>query len=222
MKNLIKLTKFKHELRIGSDLISENTKTEYKSTNNLIRKHKSRLESFGELPFKKAVGGRKNIAYLNEDQAIFLMTLSKNTEIVVSFKHNLVKEFSKLRTKQAVIDANHAKIGWQQNRELGKFSHRKETDTTQVFMNYAGAHGSTNYPKHGYSIIAKMINRALNIDDRDAISEDKLHLLSTAEQIVENSLKHGMSENLPYKVIYKQAKNDVNNFSAMMSFSDAA
>ncbi len=144
------------------------------------------------------------------------MTLSKNTEIVVDFKHRLVKEFSKLRHKQAIVDANHAKTEWQQNRELGKYTHRDNTDTVKPFLAYAGAQGSKNYPLHGYSLIAKMINSALSIENRDSIDEDTLHLLSTAELITENALIRGMNEGLPYKVTTENNQKQTINPEQML------
>jgi phage regulator Rha-like protein len=203
------------EQRISSCLIAEHIGTTYKATNNLIRTHKNKLESLGEVPFQKAVGERKNLAYLNEDQAIFLMTLSKNTEQVVEFKYQLVKAFSALRRKQAIIDENHAKVGWQQNRELGKLTHRDNTDTIKDFISYATAQGSQGYQKNGYPIIGNMINTALEIDDRDNIDEQQLHLLATAELICNLALERGMAEGLPYKSIYKQAKHDVQLFTSL-------
>jgi len=203
------------EQRISSCLIAEHIGTTYKATNNLIRTHKNKLESLGEVPFQKAVGERKNLAYLNEDQAIFLMTLSKNTEQVVEFKHQLVKVFSALRRKQAIIDENHAKVGWQQNRELGKLTHRDNTDTIKDFISYATAHGSQGYQKNGYAIIGKMINVAMDIVNREEIDEQQLHLLATAELICDLALERTMAEGLPYKSIYKQAKHNVELFASL-------
>jgi len=197
------------EQRISSELIAEHIGTTYKVTNNLIRTHKKKLESLGELPFQKAVGERKNLAYLNEDQAIFLMTLSKNTEQVVKFKYQLVKAFSELRRKQAIIDENHAKVGWQQNRELGKLTHRDNTDTIKDFISYATAQGSQGYQDNGYKVIGNLIKAALSIDNRDDIDEQQLHLVATACLICDLALEHGMAEGLPYKSIYKQAKHNV-------------
>ena len=211
MKSLIKLTQINGDNRVSSAELSEHLGTTYKSTINLIRKHKTKLESLGKVPFKKAVGDRRNLAYLNEDQSYFLLTLSKNTAMVVQCKFDLVKAFSKIR-KQA---ENRAKVTWQQNRELGKLTHRKETDVIKTFLIYAGNQGSKGYPKHGYSILASMVNSALGIEDRNEVDEDTLHLVSTADSIAENALNKGMNEGLPYKVIFQQAKANVNAFALM-------
>ena len=203
------LVSIEGEQRISSALIADSIGTTHKVANNLIRKYLSRLEVFGELPFKKALGERKNLAYLNEDQAIFLMTLSKNTEKVVEFNHQLVTAFSNLRRKQAIVDENHAKAEWQERRELGKLTRHTQTDAIQTFLDYAGNQGSSNYPLRGYSILTKMVNNALQIDDRETVSEEQLHLVATAELLVAKTLIEGMNVGLAYKNIYQRCRTKV-------------
>lgn len=219
--SLVNLKNIDDEARISSAVIAESIGTSYKALNNLIKKHKKRLELFGLLPFKKDANGQKIPAYLNEDQAIFLLTLSRNTEIVVDFKHRLVMAFSKLRRKQAVIDANHAKAIWQQNRAIGKITHRQETDTIKEFISYAVKQGSKGYLIHGYSIMARMINKALSITDRESINESQLCVLATAETICDNELKAGMDAGKPYKEIFNLAKYSVNQFSELALINGA-
>jgi hypothetical protein len=216
--SLINLEKIDDEMRVTSRLISERTGTTYKATNNLIRKHRERLESFGSLPFKKAAkskSGQEKHALLNEDQAIFLITLSRNTEKVVDFKQALVTAFSKLRRKQARIDADHAKSEWQQNRELGKLERRDITDSIKIYISYAEAQGSRG-STHYYTIITKCVNRALCIEDRDEIGEEALHTLATAETVAERVLLDGMNGQLPYKIIYTDLKRQMSEFASMV------
>jgi len=215
MSILIDLAKIDNELRISSADIATNIGVENRAVTSLIRKHEERLSVFGQVTFEMSSSGQKRISLLNEDQAIFILTLCRNSEVVVDFKHALVKEFSRLRKKQAIIDENHAKAEWQQNRDLGKITHRNNTETIKVFISYATAQGSQGYQKNGYPIIGNMVNRALGIDDRDNIDEQQLHLLATAELICDLALRRGMAEGLPYKAIYKQTKHDVEIFAAL-------
>ncbi|MDF1690054.1 MAG: hypothetical protein P1U35_10630 [Cycloclasticus sp.] len=203
------LVNIKGEQRISSELIADSIGTTYKSTNNLILKHKERLETFGLLPFQKDAKGNKIPAYLNEDQAIFLTTLSKNTELVVEFKHRLVTAFSNLRRKQAIVDENHAKVEWQERRELGKLTRHTQTDAIQTFLDYAGNQGSSNYPLRGYSILTRLVNNALQIEDRETASEQQLHLVATAELLVAKTLIEGMNVGLAYKNIYQRCRTKV-------------
>jgi phage regulator Rha-like protein len=217
--NLINLEQHDDEMRVSSRLLSEGVGTSYKATNNLIRKHQNRLETFGELPFKKALKGessRIKPALLNEDQAIFLVTLSRNTEQVVEFKHQLITAFSMLRRKQALIDANHAKFEWQQNRALGKYQRHDITGTIQQFIDYAKAQGSRG-AGHYFINITNCVNKALGIEDRDKAGEDMLALLAVAEIVAERVLLEGMSAQLPYKNIYEGIKQQITIFAAMVA-----
>lgn len=221
MGKLVTLTDGNYGPRVTSLALAENIGTTYKATNNLITKHKNRLETLGELPFEKDASSQKIPALLNEDQAIFLLTLSRNTERVVEFKLALTKAFANLRRKQAIIDANQAKAEWQQNRELGKLIRHDITDTIQQFVEYAKAQGSKG-AHHYYSNISKGVNKALGIDDRDSIGEQDLHLLATAELIVERVLQAGMRDQLPYKSVYRGLTRVLGDFVLMTHDVDAA
>lgn len=217
--SIINLEQHDGEMRVNSRQLSEGVGTSYKATNNLIRKHQKKLETFGELPFKKALKGessRLKPALLNEDQATFLVTLSRNTETVVGFKHQLVTAFSRLRRKQALIDANHARIGWQQNRQLGKYQRKNITDSIKQFVMYAQAQGSRGAIFY-YTNITKCVNKAFGIEDRDEAGEDVLALLAVAEIVAERVLLEGMSAQLPYKSIYEGIKQQITIFAAMVA-----
>ena len=87
-----------------SEIIAEGTGIEHRKLRDTIRKYKTELETFGvsasyqaETPSNQE-GGRKVIGYiLNEQQATFLLTLLKNTPVVVAFKKELVRQFYAMR-----------------------------------------------------------------------------------------------------------------------------
>ena len=60
-----------------------------------------------------------------------------------------------------------------------------------------------------------MINSALSIEDRDAIDEDTLAILSTAEIICDKALQDGMDAGHAYKKIYGDARTKVHDFAEM-------
>lgn len=144
-----------------------------------------------------------------------VLVYSYAMHVSAEFEIEVINAFDKQAQAKLRLANLHGKAEWQQNRELGKLTHRKETDVIKTFLAYASAQGSNNYPKHGYSLITKMINSSLSIEDREAINEENLHLLSTAENIAENAITQGMNEGLPYKVIFQQAKSNVVSFAAM-------
>jgi len=68
---------------------------------SLFEKYAEGFKTFGILPFKKEVfsgrGQPERYAILNEDQANFLLSLSRNSETVVCLKVKLIKAFSAAR-----------------------------------------------------------------------------------------------------------------------------
>ncbi len=97
---IITLAEKRGEARVDSRLIAQTLDTKHQSTFELVKRYQTDLEAFGLLPFQtgKANGGRpEKFALLNEDQAFFLLTLSKNTKRVVELKLKLVKAFNEAR-----------------------------------------------------------------------------------------------------------------------------
>lgn len=93
----------KSEPLTTSWIIAEGTGNEHKSIVRLIDTYKNRISKFGKIRFSdfkslNPSGGRPTrIYYLNEQQSTFLITLLKNTEVVVNFKFELVRQFYLMR-----------------------------------------------------------------------------------------------------------------------------
>ena len=90
--------------RIDSRLFAESLGNNHRPTVALIDKYREPLERIDHVLFKKAVGERKQgggkaerVALLTEDQALFLLALSRNTDRVVELKFKLVQAFSAAR-----------------------------------------------------------------------------------------------------------------------------
>jgi len=88
-----------------SDVIAEYAKIANRSVYLLIEKHMTSLEKFGRVSFEmtpfETKGGiqDKKIYHLNEEQATLLITFLKNTEPVINFKVELVRQFYEMRTE---------------------------------------------------------------------------------------------------------------------------
>lgn len=90
------------ELVVDSRLVSQELGIEHESFVRTIRNYESLIEEeFGILRFEigeiQGRGQPGRYYFLTEDQATFLMTLSRNTPEVVRCKINLVKAFSKAK-----------------------------------------------------------------------------------------------------------------------------
>ncbi len=88
----------------SSLIIAQALSVEHASTILLVRNHIQELETFGPCRFEIDVvkrpqggGSKREIAYLNEQQATLLISMMKNTEKVIAFKVALVKAFYEMR-----------------------------------------------------------------------------------------------------------------------------
>jgi len=100
MKNLIEVVN--SEPRVSHRIIAENTSNKAKNINELIKKYMDDFNEFGIVPFETEKlnqgAGRSQITYyLNEQQFYLLMTYLRNSEVVRSFKKQLIKEFFSLK-----------------------------------------------------------------------------------------------------------------------------
>jgi phage regulator Rha-like protein len=103
-------------LVVDSRLVAQGLDINHKSFLDTVRKYKSLIQQrFGVLAFETAKlpegsqGGRpEKFAWLTEDQAIFLMTLSRNTDQVVECKASLVEAFKNARESQPSIPQSYA------------------------------------------------------------------------------------------------------------------
>lgn len=86
-----------------SIVLAENTDNTHQAILRLLNKYRKDFEFFGRVGFEiqpfETEGGtqRRQIAFLNEQQATLLVTYCKNTEIVRKFKVILVKAFYDMR-----------------------------------------------------------------------------------------------------------------------------
>lgn len=91
---------------------------------NTIRTHQPAIEAdFGRVAFETrplaTTGGIQNqvAAYLTEDQALFISTLSRNSKRVVEFKATLVKSFSEARRRLREATGNSLPIEYIRQQE---------------------------------------------------------------------------------------------------------
>lgn len=105
------------ELRTTSAAIAVGVGLSHASTIKLVRRYRKQMSELGLVRFEiqprakgSHGGGDAEIAFLNEDQAMFLISLMRNTDVVVCFKLQLVKEFSRMK---AALQSRHASL-WQQ------------------------------------------------------------------------------------------------------------
>ena len=189
-----------------SMVIANGTGNEHESVVALLKKYRSRFEKYGRLEFtdlKSGKRGRPTKVYrLNEPQATLLVTFLDNTETVVEFKTELVRQFFEMRK---FIAERHTKE-WLETRQQGKLTRRKETDVIQELVGYAKAQGS----KHAdmlYMTYSKLANAMCGVKGRDNATTYQLNNLSIFENLILQMIRSGIEAGLNYKEIYKVCKD---------------
>ncbi len=94
----------KNEIQVvDSRLVAEALGIKHQNLMETIKRYQAKIEEFGSFRFetetrKRDVGATTlKFCYLNENQAIFIGTLSRNTKKVVAFKSKLVQSFAYVR-----------------------------------------------------------------------------------------------------------------------------
>lgn len=195
------------ELRADSRTFVDKMNVRHRQLMENIRKYEPQFLELGRLPFEtetlQTAGGPQQTTYalLNEDQAYFLLTLSRNSERVVAAKLALVKAFREARAHMARSDA--ARLD-------GKKARIEETKAISELVKYATDQGSKSAQMY-YMSITKMTNAILGIDagQRDKLPPVALDRLRLAETMIDVALRDGMRAELPYKEIYALAKDRV-------------
>jgi phage regulator Rha-like protein len=228
----MELTKIANNEPVTSTLIvAEGIKIKHRAILELFDKYENDLKELGvftvetgKIDKKGKLGRHTRFVWITEDQAYFLVTLMRNSEIVKEFKKELVKSFRRSRDSLARIISQQTNAEWLEKRAQGKLDRRQETDTIKEFIDYCKSQGSTKAEKY-YIALSKMENKALFIiaDEfpnlREVLNGRQLGIISNADLIVAKALQYGMDKKLPYKDIYVLAKERVLEFAELIGKS---
>lgn len=194
----------------NSKVIAEGTNNQHESVVAIIRKYEEDILDFGKIDFSDLKSGKRGqperVYYLNEEQATFIITLLRNSKVVVKFKKELVRQFYAMRRflieKQSQL--------WNDTRLANKENRLKETDVIKQLEEYAKNQGSKNHNKL-YMVYTKLAKRVVP-EKRDNISVNDLNNLTLVESIILQTIRIDMSMGMYYKDIYKDCLNRINKF----------
>lgn len=200
----------------NSKVIANGTGNQHHAVRELIKKYRSEIEDFGTLFIsnEESSGGRPmEVFYLNEEQATFVITLLRNSKVVVKFKKELVKQFYAMRRflleKQSQM--------WNDTRIANKENRLKETGVIKLLVEYAKKQGSTHSDKL-YMTYTKLAKTVVS-GERDNITASDLNNLTLVESIILQTIRIDMSMGMHYKDIYKDCKNRIEQFSEITYLS---
>lgn len=129
-----------------SKIISEKTNKTHSNVQRLILKYQDHLREFGKVgtQIRTTVNNQQEKVYLlNEMQSIFLITLMRNNEQVLTFKKELVKAFFIMRNE---LQAR------KETRNLGVSIRRSLTDAIKNKVD-----DDTNFKHYAYSNYSKLV-----------------------------------------------------------------
>lgn len=195
----------------NSKVIADGTNNQHESVVAIIRKYEKDILDFGNIDFFDLKSGKRGrperVYYLNEEQATFVITLLRNSKIVVKFKKELVRQFYAMRR---FILEKQSKL-WGETRIANKENRLKETDVIKLLVDYAKEQGSTHSDKL-YVTYTKLAKSVIG-GNRDNITVSDLNNLTLVESIILQTIRIDMSMGMHYKDIYRDCKNRIEQFA---------
>jgi phage regulator Rha-like protein len=208
----ITLTTYKGEARADSRMLAEQLGVQHKSTIALVEKHTKHFLRFGLLPFQteavKTPGARgtkhHKFALLNEDQAYFLLSLTKNTAKVVELKANLVMAFSEARNRTSVANVQYLPLYHAMHAEVSALAQRAKDC-------------GSNTPEHLFHINAnKALNGAMGIasGERHTLTIEQQLILATLQAVYQRHLHNSLANGDDHREASRKAKEAVQSYMA--------
>ncbi len=205
----------KDDVFTNSKVIAEGTGNQHHAIQQIINKYSADIEEFGILSFEMRVlphenykgSTREKIYFLNEEQATFVITLLRNSKVVVKFKKELVRQFYAMRR---FLIEKQSKL-WNDTRLASKENRLKETDVIKLLAEYAKKQGSTHSDKL-YVVYTKLANSIVG-GKRDDMTASELNTLTLVESIIKQTIEIDMSMGKDYKEIYRDCKDRIGQFA---------
>lgn len=176
---------------------------------------------FKESKFTTRLNRSFKMYELNEQAFIkVVMQLSKYEKAEV-IQDMFIEAF--FRMKHALQNKNNN--SWIEKRDQTKLVRQDETDTIKNFVEYAIERGSSSAKRY-YGNITKMTNKALELlvqsrdgkPLRDLATITELGFIQVVDHRAMLAIQDGMDRKLPYKEIYKYAKDEVEKLCDSLAF----
>ena len=168
------LTTTSTEARIDSRLLAMQLDNQHRHVMALLDNYMGKFKTSGHVSFKNADGERKQgggkaerYALLNENQAYFLLSLSRNTDTVVALKSKLIRAFGQARRAADLHKTEYLPQYHQLHERLGTLA-AGSSNERQVHMNVnkllnkfagieAGQRASAALPQQALLIVGQLV-----------------------------------------------------------------
>lgn len=196
--------------RVDSRILAVQLGVKHRNTFELIQRYENELREINHLRFKTGAGGRaqgggngERYALLTEDQAFFLLTLSRNSERVVTLKLRLVQAFRRARD------------GMEISKDYLPFYHQLH-DEVRHMAEVAHASGSTTPECMFHISINRMVNTAMGLEsgERSTLTPQQRLAVATANFIAQKAIETALGAGTDHHNAYLEAKRQVENFAS--------
>ena len=190
--NGLALTTTATEARIDSRLLALQLGNKHRHVMALLDRYLGQLKTFGHLSFKNACGDRQHgggngerFALLNEDQAYFLLSLSRNSDTVVNLKAKLIKTFGDYRRAADMRRTEYLP------------SYHRLSDAI-----HSAAAGSTN-ERFVHTNIARLLNKTVGIESgqRAAAPVPQQALMIVAQELAARAMLSANDHHHGYQMV---------------------
>lgn len=180
------------------------------------------VRDFSHISYTDSMNRPQRAYRLNERAALIAMPFVGGAKSRDGQKR-LVDAFMEMRRILRQHEAHGRSADWIEARGKGKEVRHDSTDVIKDFIAYAFSQGSRSAQKY-YLQITKMSYReifavgkeAVERNFRDGLSTVQLVNLATAESIIIKALQEGMARDLPYKDVYRLARDRVSSLCELI------
>ena len=155
----------------------------------------------------KADNGHIYRKYLMNRDGFSLLVMGFTGKQAIEWKLQYIEAFNRM---EALLLQKQSQI-WKDTRKYQKEIRKQETDAIKHLVEYAQEQGSSNAARY-YVSLSKLADKAAGITDRDKATMGQLATLTLVENILHRCIMDGIDLEEPYKDIYQDCKQRIEQF----------
>lgn len=195
---------------IDSRLLAGKLSVKHRHLLRRIEQHQADYAALGILRFESAKitlgrGRPESYVLLNEDQAILVLTYTRNTPEIRTMKSRLIQAFGEARRALAARNQHYLP------------SHRHAHQAVSQLAECAQQHGSTTPEKMHHINLEKLVNKTIGIANgqRASLNTVQLTTLGCCYVLAAESVQHALAAGADHKQAYQAVKAKLAMFKSL-------
>lgn len=176
---------------------------------NLTAQNCAVKEMFRKSTYKADNGQKYRQYYMNRD-GFSLLVMGFTGKEAIEWKLKYIEAFNRM---EQLLAQKKTEV-YKDTRAYQKNIRKQETDAIKRLVDYAAGQGSRNSARY-YTSLSRLADKAAGIMDRDQATTEQLGALALVENIIEKCISEGISLQKPYKDIYQDCKQRLEQFRAI-------